>query len=124
MFFALALTILTGCEPIDDSGNPLESVDARYTEILREVAIADRDTTRNHTNKEARRQKIAAEQKRVAFFNAPGVIKDIEAARTSSDPGLAAKGEAYWRSAVFIRSWTEAEKGLETDLLAHFTYSL
>lgn len=117
MFAALSLFALTACDKAD-SGDPLAKVDDRYADIVRDLAVADRDTTRNRNNKEARRLKIRYEQERVAFFNDPDVVAAIEAARASGDPLLKAKGEAYWRDAVYIRSWTEEEKALETDLLA------
>lgn len=117
MFAALTLLSLTACGKAD-SADPLARIDRRYATIVRDLAIADRDTTRNRNNKEARRLKIRHEQERVAFFNDPDVVAAIEAARGSGDPLLAAKGEAYWRDAVYVRSWTEEEKALETELLA------
>jgi len=117
MLAALALTLFIACEEATKD-DPLARIDARYAEITKNLAVADRDTTRNRTNKEARRLKVNHEQERVAFFNDPDVVTAIEAARASSDPAAVAKGEAYWRHAVYVRSWTEPEKALETELLA------
>ncbi len=117
MFAALSLTLLTACnQPTPQA--PLVQVDKRYAKIVGDLAVADRDTTSNRTDKEARRLKVQYEQERVAFFNDPDVIAAIESARGHSDPAVAFKGEAYWRHAVYIRSWTEEEKARETELLA------
>ena len=120
MFAALSLITLVALPACDSGGSndPLAQVDREYSEIVHDLAIADRDNTRNRNNKEARREKIKKEQERVAFFNNTRVIASIEEARTSTAPSVAAKGEAYWRHAVYIRSWTQEEKALETDLLA------
>ena len=106
---------LFACGEADD---PLRSVDADYLEIASELAVADRDTARNVQSREARARKVDQEQARVAFFRDPQVAAAIDLARKSPDPGLARRGEAYWRQAIFIRSWTEPEKARETELLA------
>jgi len=120
MFAALSLLALPTFLACDLGGgdDPLAQVDREYSAIVHDLAIADRDNTRNRNNKEARREKVKKEQERVAFFNNTRVIASIEEARGSSDPAVAAKGESYWRHAVYIRSWTQDEKALETDLLA------
>ena len=110
-----ALLLLAACGTPSD---PLAALDAEYTEIRAGLAVADRDTSRNVQNKEARARKIEHEQARVAFFGDPEVAAAIDTARASSDRATAWKGEAYWREAVFVRSWTEAEKERETELLA------
>ncbi|MCB9761250.1 MAG: hypothetical protein H6739_15520 [Alphaproteobacteria bacterium] len=117
MLAPLLLTSLLGCNGTQD-GDPLATLDDRYSEISRDLAIADRDTARNVRNTEARARKVRHEQERVAFFSDPKVIATIEAARESADPAVAAKADAYWRHAVYIRSWTEQEKARETELLA------
>jgi hypothetical protein len=96
----------------------LAKLDARYLELAADLGVADRDTSRNTSNKEARARKVAAEQARVAFFKDADNIAAIEGARTDPDPLVAAKAEAYWREATFLRSWTDTEKEREQDLLA------
>jgi len=110
-----ALLLFAAC---NGTGDSLATLDANYIEIRAGLAIADRDTSRNVQNKEARERKIEHEQARVAFFSDPSVAAAIETARASADPATAWKGEAYWREAVFVRSWTAAEKERETELLA------
>ena len=51
--FALSSLICFGCGGSDD---PLESVDKRYTKIMVDLAAADRDSTRNIRNREARKR--------------------------------------------------------------------
>ena len=115
-----AFFLMIGCSTGPDG---LADLDARYTEIQAALAVADRDTSRNVQNREARARKIEHEQARVAFFRDPAVIETIESARGSADPAVAAKGEAYWREAIFIRSWTEDEKEREHELLASIEQS-
>ncbi|MCP4806441.1 MAG: hypothetical protein GY913_22070 [Proteobacteria bacterium] len=115
-----AIFLLVGCGTSPDG---LTDLDTRYTEIQAALGVADRDTSRNVSNKEARARKIEHEQARVAFFRDAAVIETIETARASSDATTAAKGEAYWREAIFIRSWTEEEKERETELLASIEQS-
>lgn len=110
-----AIFLMIGCAPTTDG---LADLDTRYAEIQASLGVADRDTSRNVQNREARSRKIEHEQARVAFFRDASVIETIESSRTSTDPAVAAKAEAYWREAIFIRSWTEDEKERETELLA------
>ncbi|HJN73770.1 MAG TPA: hypothetical protein QGF58_07555 [Myxococcota bacterium] len=111
----IATLLLLSC---GGPADPLGALDAEYVEIRAGLAIADRDTSRNVQNKEARARKIEHEQARVAFFSDGEVAATIDEARKSSDPTTAWKGEAYWREALLVRSWTEAEKERETELLA------
>jgi hypothetical protein len=106
---------LIACGEAED---PLASADVQYLEIAAELAVADRDTARNVQSREARARKVEQEQARVAFFRDPKVAASIDLARKSPDPEIARRGEAYWRQAIFIRSWTEQEKARETELLA------
>lgn len=111
----IATLLLLACEGASD---PLARLDTEYIEIRAGLAVADRDTSRNVQSREARARKVEHEQARVAFFSKPKVAAAIDEARASSDPATAWKGEAYWREAVLVRSWTEAEKERETELLA------
>lgn len=112
---ALLLALLTACTPATDS---VASLDVRYAEIRRDLAVADADTTRNVRNKEARARQVKAEQEQVAFFADPAVRQTIDEARSSSDPKIHWEGERYWREAILHRSWTEDEKARENELLA------
>lgn len=108
----LALLACTGEAP------PLADLNEDYARVMRDLAVADRDTARNVRNKEARARKAKAERARVTFFRDPEVKRQIEAARASeTDPALAATGEAWWREALTAQSWTEDEKARETRLL-------
>jgi hypothetical protein len=112
---ALFLLCALGCE----ESAPLEAVDAEYTEVLARLHAADRDVARNIHNRDARRRKKIAEKERVAFFRDADVIAAIEQARLSPEGSIErAKGEAYHRHAVFVRSWKDDEKERETELLA------
>ena len=111
----LILALFVACgEPAD----PLASLDTRYTEIMVDIGVADRDTARNVRNKEARQRKVAAEKERVALFRDKGVIAQIEAAAAEADtPIEKVKAEAYGRHLLMAGSWTEDEKAEETRLL-------
>ena len=113
MFLLLACTT-----PPQPDAQGLADIDVRYIDVAADLGVADRDTSRNTTNKEARARKVAAEQAQVAFFKDPEVAAAIEGAREDPDPEVAAKAEAYHRQAIFVRSWTDDEKEREQDLLA------
>ena len=113
MFLLLACT----SSPQPDAKG-LAALDVRYVELSADLGVADRDTSRNTSNKEARARKVAAEQALVGFFKEDEVMAAIDGARLSPDPALAAKADAYWREAVFLRSWTDQEKEREQELLA------
>ena len=93
-------------------------IDERYSEIRYALGMAERDTTRNIKDGEARNRKLRWSNEEVTFFNDPEVVSSIETMRASSDPTIAKKGEAYWRHAILERSWTPAEKEREEELLA------
>jgi hypothetical protein len=112
---ALALGLaLAGC----GSDDPLAKQDARYSIIMVDLATADRDTTRNIRNREARRRKEAAETARVKFFQSDKVKRALAEAQ-DAEPGstVAIKAKAYQRHALLASSWTEEEKAQETRLL-------
>ena len=111
----LMATAWVGCSDSDDG---LTSLDSRYTALMVDQGVADRDTARNVRNKEARQRKAAAEKARVAFFRDPKVQATIEAAHAAPAGSLErVKGDGYWRQMLVARSWTEAEKAEETRLL-------
>ncbi len=111
----LFLLALTACE----ESAPLDAIDADYREVLARLNAADRDVARNIHNRDARRRKKIAEKERVAFFRDADVIAAIEEARQAPEGSVErAKGEAYHRHAVFVRSWKDDEKERETELLA------
>jgi len=105
---------LTGCSGDD----PLKKSDKRYSLIMVDLATADRDTTRNIRNREARKRKEAAEKARVKFFQSKKTKKAIKKA-TEAEPGspAAIKVKAYQRHSLMASSWTEDEKAQETRLL-------
>jgi hypothetical protein len=111
----LAAMILVACAGPEA---PLEGIDGDYSRVMRDLAVADRDTARNVRNKEARSRKGEAERARVAFFRDPDVQAQIAAAR-AADAGtpLQMTGERWWREALTASSWTEEEKAQETRLL-------
>ncbi|MCB9741807.1 MAG: hypothetical protein H6740_04280 [Alphaproteobacteria bacterium] len=113
----LSALLLLACQGNQTAG-PLADIDARYADIVRDLAVAERDTARNVRNKEARRRMVAAEQTQVAFFSDPKVRATIDEVRQSADPVSAWKAEQYWRQALLTRSWTEGEKAREAELLA------
>jgi hypothetical protein len=111
----LTLLLASACQ----QSAPLDAIDAEYGEVLAKLNAADRDVARNIHNRDARRRKKAAEKERVAFFRDDGVIAAIEQARQAPEGSLErTKGEAYYRHAVFVRSWKDDEKERETELLA------
>lgn len=111
----LFAALWVGCA---DSDGGLSSLDERYTDLMVDQGVADRDTARNVRNKEARQRKAAAEKARVAFFRDPKVQAVIDAAHAAPEgTPERAKGDAYWRQMLIARSWTEAEKAEETRLL-------
>ena len=102
-----------------ENRDPLKWADARYVELLALHNAAHRDTIRNLHNKDARRRKIAAEKALLTFFHDPRLTESIDEARQAPEGSLIrTKGEAYWRHAVFTRSWKGEEKERETELLA------
>ena len=115
----MLLTLLAACD-LGTSGmkDPLARVDARYAEIVKDLGVADRDTTRNRTNKIARELKVEAEQAQSAFFADPAITSAIQAAIGDQNATTAFKGDAYQRRAVISRSWAEQETELETELLS------
>jgi hypothetical protein len=118
MRFSVALSLaalLAACDSSDDS---LARYDKKYTQIMVDLAAADRDTTRNVRNRVARKRKVTAETKRVAFFQDKRVQGAI-ASGLSAAPGSLArvKAEAYNRHAILSSSWRPDEKGEETRLL-------
>ncbi len=107
---------LSSCGEAED---PLEDLDERYTDIMVDVGVADRDTARNVRNKEARQRKAAAERARVAFFRDPEVVAVIEQARNAPEGSTQRlKGEAYYRHLLVEGSWTEEEKDEENRILS------
>ncbi len=112
------LLLLSGCSEPAVQPSPLDALDARYVRLMNSLGIANRDTTRNIHNKEARERKIQREQERVAFFRDPGFRDALEAAHASQDAATVRKADAYARHAVYHRSWTKEEKARETELLA------
>lgn len=110
------LLLVAAC---DTTRDPLAVFDRRYSTILVELNAARRDTTRNVHNRDARLRKIAAEKKLLEFFQSPALATAIQQAREAPEGSpLQVKGEAWWRHAVYIRSWKEDEKEQESELLA------
>jgi hypothetical protein len=105
---------LTGC---GDDG-VLAEQDAKYLQIMVDLAMADRDTTRNVRNREARKRKEAAEKARVKFFQSRKTKAAIAEAEGAEAGSLAAiKAAAYKRHSLMASSWTPDEKTQETRLL-------
>jgi hypothetical protein len=109
----ILLSVLLACAP----PNPLESLDERYSDIMVDLGVAERDTARNIHNKEARRRRVKAESERVAFFQDPSVISAIDAARKSDDAVIRAKGDAYHRDLLRSLGWTADDKHQEERLV-------
>lgn len=108
------LPLLGGCT----SSDPLTWADERYVAILADLNAARRDTTRNVFNKDARRREVLAEKAVVAFFRDARLMAAIDEARSAPEGTPArTRGDAWWRQAVYARSWTDAEKEAETELL-------
>jgi hypothetical protein len=109
----ILLSVLLACS----KPNPLERLDKRYSEIMVDLGVAERDTARNIHNKEARRRRVKAESERVAFFQDPAVISAIDAARKSNDPLTRATGDAYHRDLLRSLGWTADDKSQEERLV-------
>jgi hypothetical protein len=113
---SLALFALFGVACTDNS-DPMAAADKQYTQIMVDLAAADRDSTRNIHNREARKRKVAAESARAKFFQSR-VAKEAFAAAAESDvPALKDKLAAYRRHKLIAASWTSDEKKEETKLL-------
>ena len=111
---SLILLCAAGCgEPAD----PLAEVDERYTKIMVNLAAADRDSTRNIRNREARKRKVAAENNRSSFFETKSIKAMFDEAQSSSNPGVKAKLKAYERHRLIAGSWTDEERKEESRLL-------
>ena len=80
---ALIALLTLGC-----SGNadPLAEADERYTAIMVNLAKADRDSTRNIRNREARKRKVDAENARTAFFKKRSIQEAFRNAADSHTP--------------------------------------
>ncbi len=114
---SMVLLLLLGCGAGEDA-DPLAKVDSRFAEISLSLAAADRDTTRNVHNKDARRRKSEAEGEKVAFFKDTRVMEAILAAQGAPDGSLLKiRGDVYARKALETRAWTSADKAEETRLL-------
>lgn len=100
------------------SGPSSTDLDAAYSRIQYGLGIAERDTTRNIKDREARGRKILREQEEISFFKNEENMALIQKMRTSNTEMTAKKGEGYWREAIFERSWTQSEKEREEELLA------
>jgi hypothetical protein len=100
-----------------EAADPLEKVDQQYTQIMVDLAAADRDSTRNIRNREARKRKVAAENARANFFAAKSVQAAFAKAKTSEDPDIKAKLAAYERHRLSAGSWTDKERKEESRLL-------
>jgi hypothetical protein len=109
----ILLSVLLACTKPD----PLESLDKRYSEIMVDLGVAERDTARNIHNKEARRRRVKAESERVAFFQDPKIVSAIDGARKSDDPLTRAKGDAYHRDLLRSLGWTADDKNQEERLV-------
>ena len=107
-----ALTV--GCSGDED---PMAAADKRYTRVMVDLAAADRDSTRNIRNREARKRKVAAENARSQFFTTRTFQDAFAEAETSEFPGAKEKHAAYKRHKLIAGSWTKEEKKEETRLL-------
>jgi len=111
---ALITLFAIGCgEPVD----PLAEADERYTKIMVALAAADRDSTRNIRNREARKRKVAAEMARANFFESKSIQAIMNTAKESTDPTVMRKVTAYERHRLIASSWTEEERKQESQLL-------
>jgi hypothetical protein len=81
------------------------------------LAAADRDSTRNIRNREARKRKVNAENARTAFFKSRAVQAAFTEAAESELPGVAKKIAAYEQHRLIASSWTDEDKKEETRLL-------
>jgi hypothetical protein len=100
------------------SGPSSTDLDAAYSRIQYGLGIAERDTTRNIKDREARGRKILREQEEISFFKNEENMALIQEMRSSAHELTAKKGEGYWMEAIFERSWTQSEKEREEELLA------
>ncbi len=110
----LIFTALTACN------NPsyMNQMDSEYSVIMRSLGAAERDNTKNIKDRSAQLRMTESEQGRIAFFQDPSNTALIESAVNSDDPFTAARGVAYGLDALMYRSWTNAEKAREQELLA------
>jgi len=92
--------------------------DKRYTKVMINLAQADRDSTRNVRNREARKRKVAAENARTAFFKSRIFNEAMENSTELTEPTLIAKRDGYLRHKLIASSWTKDEKKEETRLLS------
>ena len=97
--------------------DPLSDADARYTEIMVNLAKADRDSTRNIRNRDARKRKVDAENSRSAFFKSASIQAAFDEATSSEAPHIVEKVKAYERHKLIAAAWTDEEKKEETRLL-------
>jgi hypothetical protein len=112
--FALLALLTASCGGNTD---PLAEADARYTQIMVNLAAADRDSTRNIRNREARKRKVHAENARTAFFKSGTVQTAFTEAAESEVPGVSEKLAAYEQHKLIAANWTDDEKKEETRLL-------
>jgi hypothetical protein len=115
---SLALFALFGVACTDNS-DPMAAADKQYTQIMVDLAAADRDSTRNIHNREARKRKVAAESARAKFFQSRVAKEAFAAAADSEIPEIKDKLAAYRRHKLIAASWTSDEKKEETKLLTH-----
>ena len=87
------LLLFVGC---GESADPLAEADERYTQIMVDLAAADRDNTRDIRNREAQ-AKVAAERPR-RCFDSQRIQNIIREASESDDPTVKAKLTAYERT--------------------------
>ena len=106
---SLALFALLGIACTGGS-DPLSEADARYTEIMVSLAKADRDSTRNIRNRDARKRKVDAENARSAFFKSKSVQAAFDEAKSSEAPQTIEKLAAYERHKLIAAAWTDEEK--------------
>ena len=113
MRFPAAALLLIAC----NQPQSIEMVDREYSQLMRGLAAAERDNTKNFKDSEAQARKTRLEQERIAFFTNEVNTEVIEGAVDSSDPFTAARGAAYQLDALIHRSWTDEEKEQEQELL-------
>lgn len=112
--WTLLALLFVGC---GESADPLAEADERYTQIMVDLAAADRDSTRNIRNREARKRKVAAESARAKFFDSQRIQNIIREASESDDPTVKAKLTAYERHRLIASSWSNDERKEESQLL-------
>lgn len=107
--------MFTACGDTDD---PLARFDKKYTQIMVDLAAADRDTARNTRNRMARQRKTKAENKRTGFFQEKAIKKAITEGLNTPEGSLShVKALAYQRHSILSSSWRPDEKADETRLL-------